>query len=110
MSFVCRYGQAWAAWRLVGWSNGEEGRTERLALEEREEITTLTGQSANSDGWTICLDATTSTGSRWQKGLQEEYGDFSKRPSPTLARGRLSHLSGSKTGMARVLCCHWASG
>ena len=106
---VCRYGQTWAAWRQVGWSYGEEGRTERLTLEEGEGVTALTGQSGDSDGWTVFLDVTTSTGRRWQQGCQEEYGDYSQRPCPVL-EGRLSYLSGRETSHNRVLCCHWTCG
>ena len=82
-------------------SNGE-GRTESLTLEEGEEVTALTGLSRDSDGWIYYLDVTTSTGRRWQQGLQQEDSAFSQRPSPALG-GRLSHLSGRE----RILCCHW---
>ena len=81
-------------------------RTERLTLEEGEWVTALTGQSDDSDGWTYYLDVTTSTGRRWQQGLQGEASVFSLRPSPALG-GRLSHLSGRETYRAWVLCCHW---
>ena len=104
---VCRYGQTWADWRKVGLSGG--GRTERLTLEEGERVTALTGQSEDSNGRTWNLDVTTSTGRRWQQGRQGEDSSFSLRPSPALG-GRLSHLSGSQTSRAVVLCCHWTCG
>ena len=102
---VCRYGQTWADWRTVG-SDDDGGRTERLDLEEGEWVTALTGQSYDSSGRTIYLDVTTSTGGRWQQGRQTEDSRYSQRPSPALG-GRLSHLSGSETYGAKVLCCHW---
>ena len=103
---VFRYGVAWADWREVGISGG--GRTERLTLEEGEGVIALNGQS-DSDGWTLYLDVTTSTGRRWQHGRQMEGSDYSLRPSPALG-GRLSHLSGRETSGDRVLCCHWTCG
>ena len=118
MTPVCRYGQTWADWRKVGpgytvvrvvRDNYQKGRTERLTLEEGEWVTALTGQSGDSNGWTLYLDVTTSTGRRWQQGLQQEEDSgfsFSLRPSPALG-GRLSHLSGRETYRDMVLCCHW---
>ena len=106
---VCRYGQTWADWREVSYGSNGEGRTESLTLEEGEGITTLTGLSRDSDGWIYYLDVTTSTGRRWQQGLQQEEDSgfsFSLRPSPALG-GRLSHLSGRETYRDMVLCCHW---
>ena len=103
---VCRYGQTWADWREVSYGSGGEGKTESLTLKEGEGVTALTGQSGDSDGWTVFLDVTTSTGRRWQQGRQREESDFSLRPSPALGK-RLSHLSGSGTYEAKVLCCHW---
>ena len=88
---VCRYGQTWADWRRVGYISG--GSTESLTLEEGEGVTALTGESDDSNGDTYYLDVTTSTGRRWQQGLQQEDSAFSQRPSPALG-GRLSHLSG----------------
>ena len=101
---VCRYGQTWADWRKV--SPGRGDRTESLTLEEGEVVTALTGQSHDSSGKTRYLDVTTSTGRRWQQGLQQEEDSgfsFSLRPSPALG-GRLSHLSGRERD---VLCCRW---
>ena len=105
---VYRYGETWAAWRQLTWVSGD-GRTERLALEEGEAVTALTGQSDNSSGWTFYLDVTTSTGRRWQQGLQRKDSDFSQRPSPA-PEGRLSHLSGREADNAWVVCCHWTCG
>ena len=105
---VCRYGQTWADWRNVSGMSGDKTE-ERLDLEEGEWVTALTGQSSDSYGWTYNLDVTTSTGRRWQQGCQEEYGDYSQRPSPAL-EGRLSYLSGRETSHTRVLCCHWTCG
>ena len=106
---VCRYGQTWADWRVVGNRYGGEGKTERLTLEEGEGITVLTGRSRDASGRTDYLGVTTSTGRKWQHGREREDSDRSLRPSPALG-GKLSHLSGSETKGARVLCCHWICG
>ena len=84
---VCRYGQTWADWREVGDTGGD--RTERLTLEEGEGVTALTGQSHDSTGRTYNLDVTTSSGRRWQQGLQREEGVFSLRPSSALGGASL---------------------
>ena len=104
---VCRYGQTWADWRRVGGDYGRKKWTERLTLEEGEEVTALTGECYDSLGYTEYLDVMTSTGRRWQKGSQmEDNSDYSLRPSPALGR-RLSHLSGSETKYNMIFCCHW---
>ena len=104
---VCRYGHTWADCRLVAGSS--VARTERLTLEEGEEVTALTGESYDSTGGTLYLKVTTSTGRRWQQGRQMAASGCSLRPSPALG-GRLSHLSGRETRQDWVLCCHWTCG
>ena len=103
---VCRYGQAWADWREVGVIG--DARTERLTLEEGEEVVAFNGQS-DCDGWTLYLEVTTSTGRRWKQGHNWEESRYSLRRSPDLG-GKLSYLSGRETSGDRVLCCHWTCG
>ena len=67
--------------------------------------------SIDPSGGTVYLDVTTSTGRRWQQGLQRQDGvyDYSLRASLALG-GRLTHLSGIETVGATVLCCYWTCG
>ena len=92
-----RYDDEWSTWRET--SSGSAGKEETLELASGEEITSISGFTFNSVGWTNSLQAETSAGRSWGPyGTHQPFVDFSLRSSPATNLGlKLNYISGNET-------------
>ena len=99
-----RYDNEWSIWRET--SNYPAGKEETLELASGEEITSISGFTDDSDGWTRSLQAETSAGRSWgPHGNHTPFdGYWSLRSSPDAPSNglRLNHLSGDQTELAYI--------
>ena len=90
-----RYGETWAEqFRKINYSSDDDGGEETLDLKTTESITSINGYSSDGHGWTISLQAETTTGTSWGPvGRHQPYDDICLRPSPR-GKIKLAFISG----------------
>ena len=106
----CRYGPDWAKSREISSQYPVAGNeaTLDLGLDANRKITSVTGISSNSYGYTYMLQAQVSDGSTFGPHGRSQLDAYrSNRPSPSSAQLVLSHLSGDTTRNAYILRFHW---
>ena len=90
-----RYGAEWACWSCTSSLGGGEERT--LDLRPNESISSVSGYSYDSDGWTYSLQASTTGGQRWVPlGIWHREYDGTPLRKPPADNLRLVHLSGNQ--------------
>ena len=97
--FLFRYGDTWTPWRQCSYY--EAGQEEKLELEasSEEAISSVSGYSGDSLGWTLSLLASTTAGRSWgPHGSHKPIEGYNcLRNSPAGGKLRLSFLSGDQT-------------
>ena len=104
--FLFRYGDTWAPWRRCSDIAGV--KEEKMELSSNEGINRLSGCSRDTDGNTLSLEATTTTGRTWgPHGNHEPDGLRSLRSSPDADNLTLRFISGDQTTNKYIL--RWLS-
>ena len=96
--FLFRYGDTWTPWRRCSYARYQQEEMSELEPSSEEAISSVSGYSGDSTGWTLSLLASTTAGRSWgphgdHKPLK---GYKSLRNSPG-GKLRLSFLSGDET-------------
>ena len=100
-----RYGETWAGQFREISSFSDGGGEETLDLRATESITSINGYSLDNYGWTVSLQAGTTTGTSWGPvGDQWLYATTSLRPSPR-GKIKLAFISGRDWPGNRCVRC-----